>query len=44
MRKHQVYSFIDIAGLAAFVISWLTVAPQTLRSARTNPVDALHFE
>ncbi len=32
------------AGLAALVISWLTVALQTLKSARTNPVDALHFE
>jgi len=32
------------AGLAALIISWLTVALQTLRSARTNPVDALHFE
>ena len=32
------------AGLAALVISWLTVGLQTLKSARTNPVDALHFE
>jgi putative ABC transport system permease protein len=32
------------AGLAALLISWLTVAFQTLRSARTNPVDALRFE
>jgi putative ABC transport system permease protein len=32
------------AGLAALIISWLTVGLQTLRSARTNPVDALHFE
>jgi putative ABC transport system permease protein len=32
------------AGLTALVISWLTVALQTLRSARTNPVDALRFE
>jgi putative ABC transport system permease protein len=32
------------AGLAALVISWLTVAMQTLRSARNNPVDALRFE
>jgi putative ABC transport system permease protein len=32
------------AGLAALLISWLTVGLQTLRSARTNPVDALRFE
>jgi putative ABC transport system permease protein len=32
------------AGLAALLVSWLTVALQTLRSARTNPVDALRFE
>jgi len=32
------------AGLAALGISWLTVAMQTLRSARKNPVDALRFE
>jgi putative ABC transport system permease protein len=32
------------AGLAALLISWMTVALQTLRSARTNPVDALRFE
>ena len=32
------------AGLAALVIAWLTVSLQTLKSARTNPVDALHFE
>jgi putative ABC transport system permease protein len=32
------------AGLAALLISWLTVALQTVRSARTNPVDALRFE
>jgi len=32
------------AGLAALGISWLTVALQTLKSARTNPVEALHFE
>jgi len=32
------------AGLAALVISWLTVAFRTLRSARANPVDALRFE
>ena len=32
------------AGLIALVISWITIALQTLRSARTNPVDALHFE
>jgi putative ABC transport system permease protein len=32
------------AGLAALFIAWLTVALQTLRSARTNPVEALRFE
>jgi putative ABC transport system permease protein len=32
------------AGLAALLISWLTVGLQTLRSARANPVDALRFE
>jgi putative ABC transport system permease protein len=32
------------AGSAALLISWLTVGLQTLRSARTNPVDALRFE
>ena len=32
------------AGLAAFLISWLTVVLQTIKSARTNPVEALHFE
>jgi putative ABC transport system permease protein len=32
------------AGLAALLISWLTVGLQTLRSARTNPVDSLRYE
>ena len=32
------------AGLAALLISWLTVGLQTLKSARANPVDALRFE
>ncbi|HDT13014.1 MAG TPA: FtsX-like permease family protein, partial [Candidatus Aminicenantes bacterium] len=32
------------SGLAALLIAWLTVALQTLRSARTNPVEALRFE
>ncbi len=32
------------AGLIALIISWLTVTLQTLKSARTNPADALRFE
>lgn len=44
IRRHKVYSFINVAGLAALFIAWLTVAFQTLRSARTNPVEALRFE
>jgi putative ABC transport system permease protein len=32
------------AGLAALVLSWVTVGFQTFKSARTNPVDALRFE
>jgi len=32
------------AGMAALAIAWLTVSLQTLKSARTNPVDTLHFE
>jgi len=32
------------AGTAALVIAWLTVGLQTLKSARANPVGALHFE
>jgi putative ABC transport system permease protein len=32
------------SGLVALLIAWLTVALQTLRSARTNPVEALRFE
>jgi len=32
------------AGLAALLISWLTVVLQTLRSAHTNPVEALRNE
>jgi putative ABC transport system permease protein len=32
------------AGSVALLISWLTVGLQTLRSARTNPVEALRFE
>ncbi|MBE0711901.1 MAG: hypothetical protein IH583_05915 [Candidatus Aminicenantes bacterium] len=43
-KQHKGYSSLNVAGPAALVISWLTVALQTLKSARTNPVDALHFE
>ena len=32
------------AGLTALALSWLTVALQTLRSARTNLADALRVE
>jgi len=32
------------AGAAALLLSWLTVGLQTLRSARMNPVDSLHYE
>jgi putative ABC transport system permease protein len=32
------------AGLIALIISWPTVTLQTLKSARTNPADALRFE
>jgi len=32
------------AGSAALILAWLTVGLQTFRSARTNPVEALHYE
>ncbi len=33
-----------IGGIVALVISWVTISYQTLRAARTNPVDSLRSE
>jgi len=33
-----------IAGVSAVVIAWLTVGYQSLKVARTNPVDSLRHE
>ena len=33
-----------LAGLAALVISWLTVGYQAFKAASTNPADAVHGE
>ena len=32
------------AGLAALLISWLTVSYQSLKASTANPVDALRYE
>lgn len=39
----QVWPFIT-AGLFAIGIAWITVTFQTLRAARSNPVDSLRYE
>ncbi len=37
-------SSIMLAGLTAILIAWLTVSIQTIKAARTNPVDSLRNE
>jgi putative ABC transport system permease protein len=33
-----------IAGISAFVISWLTMGYQSIKAARANPVTSLRSE
>jgi putative ABC transport system permease protein len=33
-----------VAGIAAMIISLITVSYQTIKAARTNPVEALRYE
>ncbi len=33
-----------LAGVTAIVVTILTVSWQTIKAARRNPVDALHYE
>jgi putative ABC transport system permease protein len=35
---------IVIAGLAAILLSWITVGFQTLKAARANPIDSIQYE
>lgn len=38
------YAALVIAGLIALILSWITVATHAYKVARTNPVNALHYE
>jgi putative ABC transport system permease protein len=35
---------IVIAGLAAILLSWITIGFQTLKAARANPIDSIQYE
>ena len=35
---------IGLAGLIAIILSWLTVGFQTLKAARSNPIDSIQYE
>ena len=35
---------ISLAGLAAILLSWITVGFQTLKAARANPIDSIQYE
>jgi len=35
---------IIIAGLAAIILSWITVGFQTFKAARSNPIDSIQYE
>lgn len=38
------YGIFLLAGLIGLVLSWITVAAHALSVARTNPINALHYE
>lgn len=38
------YGMLLIAGLSGLMLAWLTVVTHALNVARTNPVNALHYE
>jgi len=42
-QPFPLWTFVVVGG-ATFVLSWMTVGWQTVRSARTNPSEALHYE
>ncbi|RLD19583.1 MAG: ABC transporter permease [Bacteroidetes bacterium] len=43
---HGTVSWVTIvlAGLAAILLSWLTVGFQTMKAARANPIDSIQYE
>ncbi|HPG39593.1 MAG TPA: ABC transporter permease [bacterium] len=43
-RIHPSVWIFLLAGLAAFLVSLLTVSGQAIRAARTNPIEALRYE
>ncbi len=43
-KTHMSWWVFMLAGVKAIVVSILTVSWQTIKAARRNPVDALHYE
>jgi putative ABC transport system permease protein len=43
-KTHMSWWIFMLAGVTAIVVSILTVSWQTIKAARRNPVDALHYE
>lgn len=43
-RINLPYGMLLIAGLSGLLLAWLTVATHALNVARTNPVNAIHYE
>jgi len=35
---------IVVAGLVAIILSWITVGAQTIKAARSNPIDSIQYE
>tara|TARA_R110002096_G_scaffold426421_1_gene636225 strand:- start:124681 stop:127134 length:2454 start_codon:yes stop_codon:yes gene_type:complete len=44
IESFVILSFCLVAGIAALLIAWVTVAGNSMRVARANPIDALRYE